>query len=155
MNHPYFTGQAVADRQADLIEQAHRDRLFRRAGDAQVTGDGGASRHRASWPRRQPGVGVQVKRSPLALVNLLLATAALTVAVVAIVTDEASSGLAPPVVTPREVTNPVVAPDDPRPPAEEVSGADQPQRDSLDQPRLPQADAPAGDCLVRRVVVRC
>jgi hypothetical protein len=30
MNHPYFAERVVTDHQADLTEQARRDRLFRR-----------------------------------------------------------------------------------------------------------------------------
>jgi hypothetical protein len=139
MNHPYFAGQVVEDHRADLIEQARRHRLLRDTG----AHDDVVTAARAPRPR---AAGLRPRRSPLALLNLLIAAIALAVGIVAIATDGDASRPAPTVVTRVDDNAPV----DARPVNDDVTGADEPR-----QAGAPATGIPAGDCTLRRVIVRC
>ena len=161
MSHPYFTGQVVADHEADLIEQARRHRLIRHAaahGD-RASEAGEIPRPRTArlrpWTRMEPHVSTPKQRSPLPLFNMLLAASALTVAVVAIATDQAASRPTLTVVTARDENHPAVAPDDALPVDEDITVADQPRQYNPYQTQTNRAGTPADNCRIRHLVVRC
>jgi hypothetical protein len=156
MNHPYFAGQVVADHQADLIEQARRHRLLRGTAEhGDRASAAGEPRHPPAarlrpWTRTEPHLSTRNARSPLPLLNLLLAATALTVAAVALATDEAASRPVTTVVTPVDGNHSAARPVD-----EDITEADRPRQYNPYQPRVPLTGIPAGDCALRRLVVRC